>query len=152
MPVCLDPRARMMQGVGERLGAPLGLPPLAAVLVNPGIALETRAVFGRMGLAPGQEHGLPAHPIVPGAAGAEPLLALLRRARNDMEDAAGVLVPVIGHVLAVLGAAKGCRLVRMSGSGTTCFAVFTDCRAASRAAKTVRRDHPGWWVKSTVLR
>ncbi len=152
VPVCLDPRARMMRGVGERVGPPLGLPPLAAVLVNPGIALETRHVFGRMGLALGQERGLPGHP--PLEEGVEPgvLLGLLRKARNDMEDAAGVLAPVIPHVLAVLGAAKGCKLARMSGSGTTCFAVFSDCRAAARAAKAIRRDHPGWWVKSTVLR
>jgi 4-diphosphocytidyl-2-C-methyl-D-erythritol kinase len=37
VPVCLDPRARMMRGIGERLGPPIQLPPLAAVLVNPGI-------------------------------------------------------------------------------------------------------------------
>lgn len=152
VPVCLDPRARMMRGVGERLGAALALPPLAAVLVNPGVALETRQVFGRMGLAPGQDHEPSPHPAPDEAAGADPLFNLLRKVRNDMEDAAGVLAPVIPHVLAVLGAARGCRLARMSGSGSTCFALFPDCRAAGRAAKVIRRDHPGWWVKATVLR
>lgn len=152
VPVCLDPRARMMRGAGERLGPRLNLPPLPAVLVNPGIRLETRQVFGRMGLAPGEAQGFPPHPEV-GTGSDEPgLLGLLRKTRNDMEDAAGVLAPIVPHVLAVLGAAKGCRLARMSGSGTTCFAVFSDCRAASRAAKALRRDQPGWWVKSTILR
>ncbi|WP_131119730.1 4-(cytidine 5'-diphospho)-2-C-methyl-D-erythritol kinase [Lichenihabitans psoromatis] len=152
VPVCLDPRARMMRGTGERLGPPLRLQPLAAVLVNPGIGLETRHVFGRMGLQPGQDHGMPAHPDVGDRPTGDHLFGLLRKSRNDMEDAASVLAPVISDVLAVLGAAIGCRLTRMSGSGTTCFAIFDDCRAASRAARTVRRDHPGWWVKSTVLR
>ncbi len=154
VPVCLDPRARMMRGVGERLGAALGLPPVPALLVNPGVGLETRAVFGRMGLAPGEDHAPAAHPAPdgPAAAGGDALFGLLRRTRNDMEDAAGVLAPVIPHVLAVLGAARGCRLARMSGSGTTCFALFSDCRAAARAARAIRRDHPGWWVKATVLR
>jgi 4-diphosphocytidyl-2C-methyl-D-erythritol kinase len=33
----------------------------------------------------------------------------------------------------VLGAAPGCRLARMSGSGATCFAHFKDCTSAPRA-------------------
>ena len=45
VPVCLDPRARVMRGVGEILSAPLDLPPLPAVLVNPNIAVATKSVF-----------------------------------------------------------------------------------------------------------
>ena len=152
VPVCLDPRARMMCGIGERLGAPIGLAPLVALLVNPGVKLETRHVFGRIGLEAGQAHHGAAHPDLAPGQDAGALLAQVRRGRNDMEDAAGVLAPVIGDVLAVLGAARGCRLARMSGSGATCFGLFESCRAAGQAAKVIRRDHPAWWVKSTVLR
>ncbi len=152
VPVCLDPRARMMRGIGDRLGPALDLAPVASVLVNPGVGLETRQVFGRMGLRPGQDYAPSPHPKVEGGPEGASLFTLLRKTRNDMEDAAGVLAPVIPHVLAVLGAARGCRLARMSGSGSTCFALFPDCRAAGRAAAVIRRDHPGWWVKSTVLR
>src|SRR5829696_7975644 len=45
VPVCLDPRPRLMRGTGEVLSAPLQLPPLAAVLVNPGSPLPTKEVF-----------------------------------------------------------------------------------------------------------
>src|SRR4051812_38001860 len=45
VPVCLDPRPRFMRGAGEVLSAPLQLPSLAAVLVNPGVALSTKDVF-----------------------------------------------------------------------------------------------------------
>src|SRR3954452_3433571 len=41
VPVCLVPRARMMAGVGERLGPALALPALFAVLVNPGVPVPT---------------------------------------------------------------------------------------------------------------
>ena len=47
VPVCLDSQARIMRGVGDELSAPLDLPPLAALLVNPGVALATRDVFAR---------------------------------------------------------------------------------------------------------
>ncbi|MEX1084187.1 MAG: 4-(cytidine 5'-diphospho)-2-C-methyl-D-erythritol kinase, partial [Xanthobacteraceae bacterium] len=45
VPVCLDPRPRMLRGAGEVLSEPLKLPRLAAMLVNPGAALETKEVF-----------------------------------------------------------------------------------------------------------
>lgn len=152
VPVCLNPKARMMRGMGERLGAPLCLPPLMALLVNPGVKVETRDVFRRMGMQTGVDNAMPAHPALPDHCASDALLGALRRSRNDMEDAAGVLAPVIGDVLAVIAAARGCRLARMSGSGATCFGLFDTCRAAAQAMKVVRRDHPGWWVKTTMLR
>lgn len=148
---CLDPRARMMRGRGEDLGDPIVLPPLFATLVNPGVALETRQVFARIRLAPGEATPFRAHPEI-GAEGFDALVAKLRSARNDMEDAAGVLAPVVDDVLAVLGAARGAKVVRMSGSGATCFALFADRHAALRCARVVRRHHPGWWTRATVLR
>src|SRR6185437_11555028 len=44
VPVCLDPRPRLMRGVGDVLSAPLDLPRLFAVLINPGVAVPTRDV------------------------------------------------------------------------------------------------------------
>ncbi len=151
VPVCLGATARMMTGTGATLGQPVRLPPLPALVVNPGVPLETRAVFARMGLPPGWTTSGNAHPRLTGGEAAVELFGALGRGRNDMEDAACVLAPVVGDVLAVLGAARGCRLARMSGSGATCFGLFTDCRAAGRAGKAIRRAHPGWWVKSVML-
>jgi 4-diphosphocytidyl-2-C-methyl-D-erythritol kinase len=152
VPVCLDARARMMCGVGERLGKPLTPAPLFAVLVNPGFGVETRAVFSRLGLEPGESMDAPTDPPIPRSADRGTLLSILRTARNDLEDAACSIAPVIVDVIAILRAAKGSRLARMSGSGATCFALFEDCRQAARAARVIRSGHPGWWIKPTVLR
>ncbi|MBV8848048.1 MAG: 4-(cytidine 5'-diphospho)-2-C-methyl-D-erythritol kinase, partial [Methylobacteriaceae bacterium] len=111
-----------------------------------------RAVFSRLGLQAGESTGSARHPAIPAGADAAALLALLKKGRNDLEDAACRLAPVVVDVLAVLGAAKGSRLARMSGSGATCFALFENCHQAARAARAIRRNHPGWWVKPTVLR
>jgi 4-diphosphocytidyl-2-C-methyl-D-erythritol kinase len=152
VPVCVGSKARMMRGVGGDLGPALHLPPLFAVLVNPGVPVETKSVFARIGLAPGESLAGGPHPLITDGASLDQLLPLLRKGRNDMEDAASVLVPVIGSVIAVLSAARGCKLARMSGSGATCFALFETCHAASKAAKVIRRDHPAWWVAATLLR
>jgi 4-diphosphocytidyl-2-C-methyl-D-erythritol kinase len=151
IPVCLAASARMMSGVGEKLGPVLDLPPLAALIVNPGIPLETKAVFQRMALPAGWRTTAVAHPTIAGGASPDTVFSLLRKGRNDMEDAACVLAPVVVDVLAVLGGAPGCRLARMTGSGATCFGLFTDCRTAGRARKAILRAHPDWWVKSTLL-
>ncbi|MDP2356716.1 MAG: 4-(cytidine 5'-diphospho)-2-C-methyl-D-erythritol kinase [Beijerinckiaceae bacterium] len=152
VPVCLDPRARMMSGRGEIVGPPLALPPIFAVLVNPGVALSTPDVFAQIGYKRGERSIWGAHPVIEASERFDVLVPKVRKGRNDMEDAASVLAPVIVHVLAVLGAARGAKLARMSGSGATCFALFETCHAAARAARVIRRDHPGWWVRSTLLR
>ena len=152
VPVCLAARARMMAGVGDALGPLLRLPPLFAVLVNPGVALETRPVFAKLGLAPGQAFGGGPHPAVGGDLSRVELFRLLHHARNDLQAPARALSPIIGDVLTCLAALPGCRLARMSGSGATCFALFDDRQAARRGAVRLRRDQPGWWVTATALR
>jgi 4-diphosphocytidyl-2-C-methyl-D-erythritol kinase len=152
VPVCLAGRARMMRGAGESLGPLLALPLLPAVLINPGVPVETRPVFARLGLQPGESVSGGAHPEIPSGADAPTLLALLEKGRNDLEDPACLQAPVIVDVLAVLRAARGCRLARMSGSGATCFALFATPQTAARAARAIRRQHPEWWVKTVALR
>ena len=46
---------RIMRGIGEMLSAPLDLPPLPAVLVNPGVPLATRDVFAKFAGAARQQ-------------------------------------------------------------------------------------------------
>ena len=150
VPVCLVPRPRRMRGIGEILSAPLTIPKLAAVLVNPGVAVPTRDVFAMLGLKAGgsRRRAAPARRL-PRARKA--LFELLAGERNDLEPAAIKLQPAIARVLAALREAPGCQLARMSGSGATCFGLFTSARAAAAAARKLEAAHPRWWVKATVL-
>jgi 4-diphosphocytidyl-2-C-methyl-D-erythritol kinase len=54
-------------------------------------------------------------------------------------------------VLAALRRLGGCRLARMSGSGATCFGLFTDDGATEAAEKALSAAQPAWWVKATTL-
>ena len=155
VPVCLDPKPRLMRGVGDVLSAPLDLPRLFAVLVNPGVAVSTRDVFAALNLASGPASGgasSPA-PLVLEGWGGEPtaFVAALAKDRNDLEAPAIELEPAIANVLAVLQALPDCRLARMSGSGATCFGLFPTNAAAAAAARTLRVGYPQWWVRATVL-
>jgi 4-diphosphocytidyl-2-C-methyl-D-erythritol kinase len=150
VPVCLDPRPRMMRGVGEILSTPIALPKLPAVLVNPGVAVPTAGVFKALAappLAPGAKQD---DPIVADAGLSEVVAAVAAR-RNDLEAPAISLQPVIADVLSTLRAFAGCRLARMSGSGATCFGLFNSTSDAEAAAHSLKTQQPGWWVQATVF-
>jgi len=141
-----------MSGIGERLGPPLRLPPLFAVLANPRVAVATPAAFARLGLEKGAASALVAPPAPPAGSDRTATMIALRQGRNDMQAAACALAPAISGVLEDLSSLNGAQLARMSGSGATCFALFEDCRTAARGARALSLDRPDWWVKSTVLR
>ncbi len=151
VPVCLDPRGRMMRGAGEAVGPALGFAALPAVLVNPGVPVSTAPVFKALGLAVGQTLEGAEHPAIAAGLDADGVLAAIGPARNDLEPPALTVAPVIGAALTLLRAQGGCRLARMSGSGATVFALFTDAPAAEAAASAVRAAQPGWWVEATRL-
>jgi 4-diphosphocytidyl-2-C-methyl-D-erythritol kinase len=150
VPVCVDPRPRRMRGIGERLSAPLAIPKLAAVLINPGVAVPTRDVFATLKLQPGRAQKRPRRvDRLPGEF--DGFVDALAAQGNDLEPAALKLKPVIGRVLVALREQPGCRLARMSGSGATCFGLFASPRAASAAARRIKRSHPRWWAVATSL-
>jgi 4-diphosphocytidyl-2-C-methyl-D-erythritol kinase len=150
VPVCVDPRSRRMRGIGEKLSAPLAIPKLAAVLVNPGVAVPTREVFALLGRKPGTAPK-PAGRAKNLPRSRDALVEFLAGQRNDLEPAAIELQPVIARVLAALRHQPGCDLARMSGSGATCFGLFTSARAAAAAARSIAAAQPRWWVAATVL-
>jgi 4-diphosphocytidyl-2-C-methyl-D-erythritol kinase len=152
VPVCVAGVARLMAGIGERLGPPLHVPTLFATLVNPGVPVSTTEVFRQLDLAPGQQLVREAHPTVGDALTRDALLSLLTRSRNDLEASAIGLAPAIAEALAAVRAMPGCRLARMSGSGATVFGLYDDCRAAAAATRRLRAAHPRWWIKPTRLR
>lgn len=138
VPACLMGRTALGRGRGEQLAPLAGLPGMPVLLVNPGVAVSTAAVFRGWD---GKDRG----PI-----GEGDLLAIARAGRNDLEPPARAIAPAIDAVLAALAVQPGVLLTRMSGSGATCFALFDGVGARDAAAAAVQR--PGWWLAATQLR
>jgi len=154
VPVCLSARVRVMRGRGEELSAPLQLPKLAGILVNCGVAVATRDVFAAWARQGGQAKGCSASAVLEQTSRApdrETLLDAIAHSGNDLEAPAIALCPAIADVLDALRALPGSRLARMSGSGATCFALFDTDEEAAAGARTLRRQHPDWWVRATAL-
>lgn len=149
VPVCLDPRARWMHSIGDKLSAPLDLPPLNAVLVFPGIAVSTGDVFRAYSLANVRQSFRSARNEIPSEPAA--LLGFLAREANDLEAPARSIAPVIGEARSLLERAGTPAAVRMTGSGSAVFAIYPDARAAEDAARQVRNERQGWWVAATTV-
>jgi 4-diphosphocytidyl-2-C-methyl-D-erythritol kinase len=134
VPVCLASRPARMGGTGERLGTAPAMPPFGMVMVNPGVAVSTPAVFRAREPGLREPAGLP-----DGWATVAAMVADLRRTGNDLEAPALALAPGIAEALTWLRGLDGCLLARMSGSGATCFGIFAGTPPVVVAP-------PGWWV------
>ncbi|MBV9653118.1 MAG: 4-(cytidine 5'-diphospho)-2-C-methyl-D-erythritol kinase [Acetobacteraceae bacterium] len=138
VPVCLLGRTARMGGIGDCLAPGPALPDCGLVLVNPGVPLETAAVFRERRGAFGCTPSLP-----PAWGSLRAMAEDLGQCRNDLQSPAIRLCPEIAAVLAALEAIEGCALARMSGSGATCFGLFATPSAARAAASALAS--PGWW-------
>jgi 4-diphosphocytidyl-2-C-methyl-D-erythritol kinase len=155
VPVCLASHACDMTGVGEQL-LPLNPPKIPAVLVNPCVPVATKDVFEALGLRNGEllvgATDVIESPAWPeDGASLEDWVEALAASSNDLEEPATCIQPAIGEVIGALAATNGAWLVRMSGSGATCFAIYENTADAGRAAQKIRKDHPDWWVHAGVL-
>ncbi|MCK0167614.1 4-(cytidine 5'-diphospho)-2-C-methyl-D-erythritol kinase [Jannaschia sp. S6380] len=142
MPVCALGRAARVRGIGGQVDA-LDLPQLHAVLVHPGLSLPTPDVFRALDRADNAGH----EDIPPGGS-ASNWLDWLADQRNDLEAPAMTLAPDLADVLTQI-ARTDASIVRMSGSGATCFGLYPRAEDAADAAEGLQR--PGWWVRSCTL-
>jgi 4-diphosphocytidyl-2-C-methyl-D-erythritol kinase len=146
VPVCLAGRASFMGGIGEEIEPLDAMPEAHLLLVNPGVATPTPAVFKarRGGFS---EAGRWQRP----PANAADLAAALRERTNDLTDAAITVTPEIRDVLGALQQSDGCLLARLSGSGATCFGIFASAAKAEAGRNAILASAPNWWAVAAPI-
>jgi 4-diphosphocytidyl-2-C-methyl-D-erythritol kinase len=140
VPACVDSVACIGRGTGTEL-APIAndLARRPVLLVNPRAPLSTAVVFAAWD---GQDRG----PLPDGS-----VSAIAERGRNDLEPAAISLCPQVAGVLSALSETDA-ELVRMRGSGATCFALFRSHDVMRKTADKLASKQPDWWQMQGNLR
>lgn len=140
VPACVESRSCIGRGTGIELEAlDNDLAGTQILLVNPRVPLSTTEVFAAWD---GVDRGeLPQGSLSSIAAGG----------RNDLETPAISLCPAIADVLTALNRTDAF-LVRMSGSGATCYGLFRSDDAMFETKSEISSNHPEWWTMTGDLR
>ncbi|MEC8710129.1 MAG: 4-(cytidine 5'-diphospho)-2-C-methyl-D-erythritol kinase [Pseudomonadota bacterium] len=144
LPPAMDQHARVWRGTGDVPGDRVtGLAGTPVLLLKPAGGVSTAACFQRLSLgraAAASDFSGPPRGWLPST-------------RNDLEAPARDLNPDIGVALdALAGATAGEPwLVRMTGSGSTCFALYNEKGPRDAALEAVQRRFPGWWTAAAEI-
>ncbi len=140
VPACVESVACIGRGTGTEL-EPVenDLAGTAVLLANPRVPLTTGPVFTAW-------DGVDRGPLPQGAAS-----VIARDGRNDLEAATISLCPAVAEVLAELRDGEA-ELVRMSGSGASCFALYRSHDVMRNAAEKLAFLRPDWWQLAGNLR
>lgn len=144
--MCLAGHPLRATGIGDDIHPLPPLPDLALVLVNPLHPVSTAQVFRAL-----RDPRRPAIPPLPARLDLQAFCDFLGGLRNDLQEPAGTIAPVVGEVLGMLAEQKPL-ISRMSGSGATCFGIFRDAGECARAARAIRELRPGWFVRPTMAK
>lgn len=138
IPACVFSRTSFGSGTGTaiELCDDSNVPARHLLLVNPLQSVSTAAIFKGWD---GKDQG----PVARGD-----IWQATLSGRNDLEPIAAGICPAITDILNVLARANPA-MVRMSGSGATCFALFNE--ATDLEAAKAHLD-PLWWSMGTELR
>lgn len=144
VPMCLRSKPLIARGIGEHIDALPAFPSLAMVLGNPLVGVSTPAVFRQL-----TDKNGPAFDF-DGARSrsAESWMSVIASLRNDLEPPARLLCGEIAEISRLMDGQRP-DLVRMSGSGATCFALFDNMDAASSAASALQKLRPDWYFQAT---
>ena len=142
VPSCILGKAAHMRGIGDELST---LPPLPEsifiLLVYPNTPIATPAVYQS-----GKASFSGPLPLIPEQS--SDWLEAIRAAKNDLYPAAQSISSHVTTMIKSLGQLQEAAVVRMSGSGSACFALFDDERAARMGEQHFAARHPsGVWFR-----
>lgn len=144
VPMCLASRPLVARGIGEEITPLADFPRLSLVLGNPLVGVSTPDVFRALSSKQNAKFEFP----LTGNRDSRGWLAIIATLRNDLEPPARSLCPEIA-ILSQMLQETGALTTRMSGSGATCFGIYSNRDQAAAAAVSLHKLKPGWYFQAT---
>ena len=143
MPPAMDQQSRLWTGTGNAPGNLVpGLRGTPVLLLKPPTGISTGACFSAL-----QGEFSPAGLTLD----TQNLQKSLQSTRNDLQAPASMLNADVAEALECLSAFQGSWLVRMTGSGSTCFALFNEKGPRDAALDQLIRTYPTWWSAAAEI-
>ncbi len=147
VPMFFSSGACYFNGIGEVISPVKLFPDIWAILINPGIQVSTPEIF-RMGLEKYYKPQMRHQYFFDN----QTLISFLKDTQNDLYFNALQIVSSLSNMVTALADISGCELSRMSGSGATCFGLFSNIQQAKAAVKFLQEKFPNYWIRLTKLR
>ena len=65
--------------------------------------------------------------------------------KNELQSIVEKKYPIIKQLLADISIENGCYLSRMTGSGSVCYGLFNNEKAAKKALNKIKNKYPNFW-------
>ena len=149
VPVCLKGLPIIMRNIGDEFAPAPRFPNLPIVLANPLVECSTPSIYKKYDELADfdfSEFGFKDTNNLDG------FCDLITSAKNDLENANFALYPQVAQLAADMKALNGVKLVRMSGSGGSVFAIFENADYAKKGADTLHEIYNNqiWAIAGTL--
>jgi 4-diphosphocytidyl-2-C-methyl-D-erythritol kinase len=148
LPICYLQKPAFCTGIGEIITEVKNLPNLYLVMVNPRKPLLTKDVFKNNQII---NTPIISNKTIDFSNNLNHIIDFLKPLNNDLSIAATNLMPEIEEILALLKKQNDCKISRMSGSGPTCFGIFTNKEQAELSCKNISILKPKYWVRCSKI-
>jgi 4-diphosphocytidyl-2-C-methyl-D-erythritol kinase len=143
----LEEKASLIRGRGFVNSKISSLESIPTLIVNPRIILSTKEVFdnfikikNKFSLA------TPDKEIIKKTA-----IEMIKEFPNDLTQSAIILAPIIKKIIEVLLNQTNSIAAKMSGSGSSCFAIYHDYEELEKASQKVQKIFPDFFIRKTTI-
>ena len=148
LPICYLQNPAFCTGIGEIITPIKNFPPLYLVLVNPRKPLLTKDIFKNNQII---NTPIISNKVLDFSNDVEHIIEFLKPLNNDLSITAIKIMPEIEEILSLLKSQDNCKISRMSGSGPTCFGIFTNKDHAEAAFKNISIIKPEYWARYSKI-
>ena len=136
-------KSSIIKGRGELIKNFPSFEPISALLVNPKIHLSTKEIFDNLG----QDY---ADEIANEKLLQRDVFYLTKSLINSLEKPAIKAAPEIAKIITNL-TENGANIAKMSGSGSSCFGIFTDEKSLEQAEIFFKKNFAEFFVKKIKI-
>lgn len=142
VPFCYHGKPSLVSGIGDKIKSIKFLPDFFILLVNPLIKISTKEIFQKIKNFSSKKTFLPNKEVSKNT-----ITDILINSNNDLESLVVKKYPEIGKILNLLKKDTNSLLTRMSGSGSTCFALFDSEKELTEAYLKISELKKNCWIE-----